>query len=154
MQIRFDRKRMLAGEPCVDVGGEYWPGFTATRGVFFLRANGGHAWIDCENTALEPEGRVVAPTVRIEQRGLNWFPTDQLALLDDGRSYGAVNYGRVKAGKDVAVTVYTEDLSVVCPVARFDALPSHPFRSVIVDPPDDRAATPLNAWVEGWHMEY
>lgn len=138
----------------MEVDGDWWDGFTAERGVFFARAEDGHAWIDFhgEDDWLRPGGRTVEPTEQIEQRFLNYFPEGQLAGLesDPGLVYVAVNRGRVRAGKPACVTVYTAAGSCLVPEARLDG----PVRTVVVSPPMVRPDEPLNVWLETWRVEY
>lgn len=167
LRIHFDRKLLSAGEPCVEVEpvnngrgsinhlSGVWNGFTFTRGVLFVKAEGGHAWMEFhgEDEWLTEGGRLLTPTRDVESRFLNLFPDGELSRLadDSALKYVAVNRGRVLAGNSACVTVYTGEGSMLVPEARLEGY----VRSCIVVPPILGSREPLNVWLETtWKVDF
>ena len=150
--ITFDRNKLLAGEPCVRIDGKkYWSGFETTRGVIFLKAGDGKAWIEFHG---EPEWIKEGGVVLEKQEGpdvtfgFNLWSAGALERLRDNPElvYGAVNRPRILAGKSSAVTVYRSSppwglSAMLLPEVRFE----FEVRSVLAWYGDPH---PLTIWIE------
>lgn len=144
-RITFDRAAMVAGEPCCVVDGEHIRGFDC-RGVVFIKAEGGHAWMEFHgDDANFRAGGHVFQAEGWDKVLFNLLPAGQLDRLatDPSLHIGAVNRGNVARGV-TACTVYNSLGGALVPSVRFEGLVS----SAVVVPPILTRPEPLNVWIE------
>lgn len=147
-KITISKARLFADLPAWNVDGVWWDGFTSLRGVVFVCAEDGQAWIEHHGDLVDlvQGGHVIGPGDGDHERmRFNLFPAGQRQRLDDDPAliFAAVNRAKVAAGR-TAVTAFQERAQILCPRLRLEG----PTYSTTVKPPIRTRPEPLNFWVE------
>ena len=110
IDIWISKKRLIVGEPCWNVGGEWWRGFETNWGVIIGKTGEGRAWLEFHNDPehIREGGLFIEPVIGTDLAEHNLFPKGQLDRLFDDETlrFAAVNRPAVGRGDTSACTTY------------------------------------------------